>query len=312
MDLKFGIMSKEHENMASEMKDDEAGRILIACTRCKVRKRRCDGQKPKCRGCATHGWECQYSTIRRTRGRGRRDAQPVPASKTPTSDGGEGLFSFDASHRQVHINRWIPTLPDFLVKANFAQHLQALRASIVSDHHQRDDDDDDDERGRRFTPLPPQAMGTRLIRNSYPHIAASQLLDWPDFVHVLDAQYADKPGQPAARWALVNAVMADAVRFKTAPGAEAVMEPLLRALCRNARMVRTELVCGEASVMAVQALLCMAAVAAKDQQDGGSECGELSMYALQQLQMLRGSKEDDKAECQRACEFADAMSLASC
>ncbi len=91
MDLKFGIMSKEHENMASEMKDDEAGRILIvcirrklqsnahlltnlrkACTRCKVRKRRCDGQKPKCRGCATHGWECQYSTIRRTRSRGRR------------------------------------------------------------------------------------------------------------------------------------------------------------------------------------------------------------------------------------------------
>ncbi|SPQ25328.1 b165ec75-d9ef-49ad-af7f-f074c688d52e [Thermothielavioides terrestris] len=47
-------------------------RIFIACTRCKVRKNRCDGGKPSCGNCLARGALCEYPTVRKTRGPGKK------------------------------------------------------------------------------------------------------------------------------------------------------------------------------------------------------------------------------------------------
>ena len=81
-------------------------------------------------------------------------------------------------------------------------------------------------------------------------------------MHLLEAQYASSSDEPAlecpARWALVNAVIALGLRFKTAAGSEAAMSDVVDGLYKNGIAVFPELLLGEPSLLAVQALLAMA------------------------------------------------------
>ncbi|KAJ6788756.1 hypothetical protein PWT90_03307 [Aphanocladium album] len=238
------LMAENIQNM-SEIKEDEAGKAFIACARCKARKRRCDGNKPSCRG-------------------------------------------------QVQINRWIPTLPDFLIKSNFPRSLQELKTNIASPG--------------RFTRLLPQHMGMRLMQNSYEDISVSDLLDWPDFLVILNAQYdesCDSPGRETARWALVNAALACATQFKMAPGSEQDIAPIWRALYQNAQMVLQDIVEEKACLVSVQALLCMAMAADYDEQH--SDHGLLVRHAVSKLKEVRGLDQRGNLEYERAVRVAYTM-----
>jgi hypothetical protein len=107
----------------------------------------------------------------------------------------------------------------------------------------------------------PLYISRRLIENSFTDIIASQqLLSQSHFLSLLEAQYATSPISPAdnpARWALVNAIIALAVRFKTALGAEAALADIVQAFYQNATGVLPELILQEPNLLSVQALLAM-------------------------------------------------------
>lgn len=107
----------------------------------------------------------------------------------------------------------------------------------------------------------PLHVSRRLIENSFTDIIASQqLLSQSHFLSLLEAQYAISPLSPAdnpARWALINAIIAIAVRFKTAPGSEAALADIVQAFYRNATRVLPELILQEPNLLSVQALLAM-------------------------------------------------------
>ncbi|KAK7421108.1 hypothetical protein QQZ08_010112 [Neonectria magnoliae] len=116
--------------------------------------------------------------------------------------------------------------------------------------------------GHENTPLLPLAVSRRLIQNSAAEVMAEhQLLALQSFVTLLDAQYAtssvDHAGKPA-RWALVNTVIALALRVKTAPGSEAKLSDIPRAYYRNATTVIPDLILQDSSLLLIQALLTMA------------------------------------------------------
>ncbi|KAF3769797.1 hypothetical protein M406DRAFT_325280 [Cryphonectria parasitica EP155] len=97
-------------------------------------------------------------------------------------------------------------------------------------------------------------------------MAEYQLLAMPSFLALLDAQYAASAAGPAgqpARWGLVNAVLATALRSKIAPGAEAELSVVANAFYRNAISVIQELILQQPSLLSIQALLAMA-IFAKD------------------------------------------------
>lgn len=78
---------------------------------------------------------------------------------------------------------------------------------------------------------------------------------------LIEAQHADSttgPGEDAARWAVVNGVIAIAGRFKTAAGSEAEMSPITLSFYRNASLVIHQLILQKPSLLSVQALLSMA------------------------------------------------------
>ncbi|KAF7563961.1 hypothetical protein G7046_g148 [Stylonectria norvegica] len=141
--------------------------------------------------------------------------------------------------------------PDFLLPDVYGTNLKNLRASLGEDSF-----------GREVTPLLPLVVSRRLIENSFIEIMADyQLLDLTSFLALLDAQCADSLTDPAglpARWALVNAVLALALRAKTAPGSEAELSEIPRAYYRNATTVIPNLILQASTSISIQALLAMA------------------------------------------------------
>lgn len=80
------------------------------------------------------------------------------------------------------------------------------------------------------------------------------------FLTLLEAQYATSPLSPAdnpARWALINAIIALAVRFKTARGSEAALADIMLAFYQNATRVLPEIMLQGPNLLSVQALLAM-------------------------------------------------------
>ncbi|AEO70702.1 glycoside hydrolase family 71 protein [Thermothielavioides terrestris NRRL 8126] len=127
-------------------------------------------------------------------------------------------------------------------------------------------------------------------------MAEHQLLDLATFVPLLDAQLAAGPAEPAgnpARWALVNAVIALALRAKMAPGAEAELSIYQRAFYRNATTVMSELILQEPGLLSVQALLAMAMFARAT-----SDTRAFAMLvtsALRQLELLVAAQNQSPA-----------------
>lgn len=160
-------------------------------------------------------------------------------------------FVPDPSRGQVQIRSRIPTLPEFLVTDQFNRHLSKLKISITQA-----------TLANELTPLLPQHIATRLIQNSFADIMAQKkLLDLSDFITLLNNQYIASSTGPAgnfARWAVVNAVTALALRFKAAPGSEADLSSIPLAFYHNATAVIHQLILQEPSLLSMQALLAMA------------------------------------------------------
>lgn len=53
-----------------------------ACTRCKSRKTKCDGQVPQYRHCAERNAACEYARVRQYCGRGRYDLGLLPCARS--------------------------------------------------------------------------------------------------------------------------------------------------------------------------------------------------------------------------------------
>jgi hypothetical protein len=97
------------------------------------------------------------------------------------------------------------------------------------------------------------------------------LIDQSTFMAHLEEQYSESCYGPAGhpvRWALVNSVLGLATRFKIAPGAEAELSDIPLRLFHNARMVLSDFILLEPSLLSMQALLAMAlfAHAVQDEQ----------------------------------------------
>ncbi|KAH8124061.1 hypothetical protein LI328DRAFT_168843 [Trichoderma asperelloides] len=188
----------------------------------------------------------QFSDDVGSRAQGGQVTHHVPSciSSTPT-------FTTDPSRRQVQIRGLIPTLPDFLAADQFNKHLEKIKSSIAQANL-----------ASELTPLLPRHIATRLLQNSFAEIMEDrQLLDLADFTTLLSDQYTASSTGPAenfARWAVVNAVTALALRFKAAPGSEDDLCSIPLAFYHNATAMIHKLILQEPSLLSIQALLAMA------------------------------------------------------
>lgn len=196
----------------------------------------------------------------------------------------------------MHINGWIPTLPEFLIKENFQKHLEAIRANIG--------------RADTLKPLLPQPIAIRLVQNSFSDIRVSQLFELPYFLELLRAQYAisdcDPAGNPS-RWAVVNGTIALAVRFKTAPGAEDEIAPIASAYFGNAIAVLHELIQSSPAIVSIQGLLCMALFVEQEPQN--VTFALLLNSAAQQLQLLSSCLPTKLQEYDRLCDITNELNI---
>lgn len=157
--------------------------------------------------------------------------------------------SLDLS-QQVNVPHRISLFPEFLLPDQFKTHLRTVKQNISLSIS-----------AQTFIPLFPLNVCCRLIETSFTQIKASQqLLSQSHFLSPLEAQYAISPVSPSGyftRWALVNTIIALAVRFKTAPGSEAAVSDITQAFYQNAAKVLPKLILQDPSLLSLQALLAM-------------------------------------------------------
>jgi hypothetical protein len=157
---------------------------------------------------------------------------------------GTGLYTKDSGS----------AFPDFLRPAVFRQNL-ALFKQCASEAAAI----------RGFTSLIPLAMARRLISHSFiDFMGVHNLIDESTFMAHLEEQYSEGYYGPAGhpvRWALVNSVIGLATRFKIAPEAEAELSDIPLRLFHNARMVLSDFILLEPTLLSMQALLAMALLA---------------------------------------------------
>ncbi|KAI3317056.1 hypothetical protein HD806DRAFT_515919 [Xylariaceae sp. AK1471] len=256
-------------------------RTFIACDRCKTRKKRCDGQSPKCLNCEIHNAECHYVAVRKTRGLGKRqkdtkdqeEPSDAPRASYQLSDHEDTniqktsstihISSKPSTQRDTSVSRTLtvmdvrdrlPIMPDFLLPGTFDRHLEAIQTDIQAA-----------AATRGFTSLMPAHISRRLINNCFPDIMAEHpFITLPSFFGLLDAQYAVSATDPTddpARWAVVNATVALAIRFKTAAGSEDYISPIAQSFYLNATRVVHQLILLTPSMLSIQALLAMAVFA---------------------------------------------------
>lgn len=159
----------------------------------------------------------------------------------------------------ISVKRCPEIFPDFLGLGLLDQYLAAIKESNETAISTQ-----------RFTPLLPHHLATRMINNSFNEITAENpLLSLNSFMALLRTQYSSSPSGPAdspARWALVNATIAIAIRFKTASASEAEINPIASMYYRNSTAVIYQLVSQDPSLLSMQALLAMS-IFAKDSSD---------------------------------------------
>ncbi|KAI0862349.1 hypothetical protein F4860DRAFT_125453 [Xylaria cubensis] len=246
-------------------------KIFIACTRCKVRKRKCDGKTP-CSNCVTNNAECSYAAVRRTRGPGKKDKKAkdqesksnalcvtnqtyddVNLTVTDATDKGSTneISSADMPVTNPSAKISLTIFPQFLLSRNLAADIRALKKEIGNATS-----------AGRYSPLMPLHISKTLVAESFTDIIPQpQFITLENFNKLLDTQYVDDmtgPGDDAARWAVVNSVIALAGRFKTAAGSEADMSPITLGFYRNASLVIHQLILHKPSLLSIQALLSMA------------------------------------------------------
>ncbi|GAP90859.2 putative glycoside hydrolase family 71 protein [Rosellinia necatrix] len=260
-------------------------RIFIACARCKTRKRKCNGDTPRCSNCTAHGAECSYAAVRKTRGPAKRaktadvreehanappplllPPPPPPCVTSPEWPGNthpsvaRTVDIFPASGKSpAGVGVGFPPfffgggghqliVPEFLRPENFMRNVEAMTAEIRRAR----------EEGR-FPPLLPLGIAQGIVEYSFEDIIPEPpFISRASLMGHLGLQYAHPvitPGAGTARWALVNSVLALAGRFKTAPGFEHCLDPITMSSYENATAVVPDLVRGAPSLLSVQALL---------------------------------------------------------
>ncbi|KAI0425263.1 hypothetical protein F5Y09DRAFT_110443 [Xylaria sp. FL1042] len=257
--------------LAEQTKPEPPARIFIACSRCKARKRKCDGGTPKCSNCAAHDAECNYAAVRKTRGPGKRkrgqddveyDAEDFVnftrrpegekqvesmTSRPPVID----ISNSGSSSLQFSSNHPASIFPEFLLPGTFDRNLAAFKSQLQ-----------EASAARRFYPLMPVHIARRLIENSFPEVIEEyQFISLESFARHFETQYAVStvgPAEDAARWALVNAIVALSMRFKIAAGSEQELSPLIQSFYQNATMVVHQLILQNPNLVSIQALLAMA------------------------------------------------------
>lgn len=122
-----------------------------------------------------------------------------------------------------------------------------------------------------FTPMMPHPIARRLLQNAYEEMRLGLpfLGDLSGMLALLDAQYgafgtappAIPSPESAPAFALVNTVVALAIRHKMAAGAESHISGIAAAYYRNATLVTHHLILQTPTAQSVQALRAMAAFA---------------------------------------------------
>ncbi|KAI0976017.1 hypothetical protein F4678DRAFT_415583 [Xylaria arbuscula] len=262
--------------LSVQSKPETSSRIFIACSRCKTRKRKCDGATPKCSNCAAHDAECEYAAVRKTRGPGKRNkgseivesnledvfpftrsleseeqvalvtSRPLPVDMTNL-----GSVSLNSSPGHLGVKSHFPLFPNFLLQGVFDKNLAVYKSQL-----------NEAAAVGGFYPLMPVQISRDLIGNTFADIMEEhQFISLANFTILLEAQYAASvvgPAEDSARWALVNAVIAVAMRSKIAPGAESELSPVTESFYRNATMVVDQLILLDPTLLSIQALLAMA------------------------------------------------------
>ncbi|TGJ82895.1 hypothetical protein E0Z10_g5839 [Xylaria hypoxylon] len=178
-------------------------------------------------------------------------AQLTSSRTLAVNIGDSGSSSLNFSSRDLGARNRLPIFPDFLLPGNFDRNLATFKAQA-----------NEATATRGFYPLMPLYIIRRLIEIYFTDaMAEHQFITLASFMTLLEAQYAASavgPAEDATRWALVNAILALAIRFKTAVGSESDIAPVTDSLYKNATMVVHQLILQEPNLPSIQALLAMA------------------------------------------------------
>lgn len=210
---------------------------------------------------------------------------PAPEGRTAVPSMPQARYSFEPAGALSTLRGSLPTVSswNFLVPG-----VHEMRTAMETNIQ-------DVLSGRRqFTSLPPQYISKRIITNTFQDVMTEyQVIELSSVLLLLEEQYEVSIVGPAnhyPRWALVNAVIAIALRAKIAPGAEPELSTYPRAFYLNATTVLPDLILQQPSLLSVQALLAIAIFAREV--PGTHAFVTLATNALRQLELLmlgRGS-----------------------
>jgi len=163
------------------------------------------------------------------------------------------ITALESSQTQITIKNHMPIFPEFLLPGAFEANLKTYKTAIA-----------EGIAARNYTPLLPLHISRRLIENSFAEIMAeNQLMSLAHFITHLEGHFAagsHDPGDNCSRWALVNAVMALAIRSKTASGSQGIVD-ITNSIYENATKTLPQLILQEPHLLSIQALLAMASFA---------------------------------------------------
>ncbi|KAK7755731.1 hypothetical protein SLS62_002344 [Diatrype stigma] len=220
---------------------------------------------------------------------------PAPTTTTTTSPPAQPTAETQAHSRRQHPLSPSTIFPHFLLQGEFDLRLRHTKKRV-----------EEAAAAGTFAELMPSFITRRLIENAFEDDGGIMK---PAFLTLLDAQYAASTANPAgnpARWAVVNAVVALAIRAKTAPSfspfpsssspeSEAAISSIAHGYYRNAAMVIPSLVLGEASLLSIRALVAMA-LFARDAVSEASTVLLLASNASRQLDLLIALRSTRRSE----------------
>lgn len=169
----------------------------------------------------------------------------------------------------------------------------------------------------RLTPLLPWHIARRLIENTFTEIMeAHPIMDQSSFVKLLEDQYSESLSGPAnypARWAIVNGIIALAIRTKMAPGSETALSDIPDGFYRNATAVIPDLILQIPNMLSVQAFLVMAMFAqATPQQHAfcllvNNASRQLDLIGLRRLATQQDSTSEERGQYKNAYMITHAL-----
>ncbi|KAL6791108.1 hypothetical protein J3E68DRAFT_438864 [Trichoderma sp. SZMC 28012] len=210
------------------------------------------------------------------------------ALTTPTGDNTDSSGQLDLQKSplvSLISNRFVSKLPSFLSPSNYGQQLQSIQKQVQL--AQAED---------RPTPLFASHISVRLIKNSFSDIYSSEKVIIPlsqlvelflDVEGGASSDHVSRDPDAKAKWAILNASVALAIKAKMAPGdhSASAIGGIAFAYHQNALRVLEDLLLAPPSVWCVRALL-MIATAASQLEPGITSTLVLATNAIKMLQIL--------------------------